>query len=269
MQLTLSLAAAVCSCIVGTAGAAQSFVRMRGLEVPGQPQEKKAKVHLDLYYESMCPYCHALLDGPFRRIWGDKDFKDRITVDLIPFGNAMVVSEDRISPGYKFFHPDAKYPVIICQHKEGECLGNEIQACVNDMHGVDTAVGLTLCMVERQVKGQGVEMSSYDCMKKLKIDPDPVKACVGSDSSRTRMISHGERSYKPELNRSYVPWVMADDKHVEMDDDHDLITPLCSMLAEPLPKLCSEPKPEKPANASLLQRAALPRSFVARALPSL
>jgi len=247
MQLTLSLAA-----IVGTAGAAQSFIRARG----GQPQAKKSVVHLDLYFESLCPYCHALLDEPFRRIWGEKDFRDRITVDLIPFGNAMVVPGDKISQGYHFFHPDATYPVIICQHKEGECLGNEIQACVNHMHGTNTAVEFTLCMVGKQVKGQGIEMSSYDCMQELKIAPQPVKNCVGSDESRTRMIGHGERSMRPQLNRSYVPWVMADDAHVEMDDDHDLITPLCAMLAEPLPKLCSEPKPEKPkANtSSLLQQ---------------
>jgi len=268
MQLTLSLAAAVCSCIVGSAGAAQSFVRARGPEVPGQ---KKATVHLDLYYESLCPYCHALLDGPFRRVWNDTDFRNRITVDLIPFGNAMVVPGDKISQGYHFFHPDAKYPVIICQHKEGECLGNEIQACVQDMHGVNTAVEMTLCMVGKQVKGQGIEMSSYDCMLDLKIEPQPVKACVGSDQSRNRMIKHGERSMMPQLNRSYVPWVMADNEHVEMDDDHDLITPLCGMLAEPLPKLCSEPKPQKPVNASsLLQRPPpLRRSPVVRAPPSL
>jgi len=241
MWALLTLAAAACS---GVAGAVSVTAR-----ASGKASGTKEKVHVEIYYESLCPDCHDLLNNDFRKIWGDEDLRARIDLELVPFGNAAVVTKETISAGYHFWHPDAKYPVIICQHKDGECLGNEIHACVNSTHGTEKMVDLVLCMVGKQVQGAGVEKSSFECMADLTIDPNKIKSCVGSDESKQRMIDHGRRSTRSELHRTYVPWVMTDNVHVDFPDDgstgHDLITPLCGMLAKPLPKLCKEPRPSR------------------------
>jgi len=168
-----------------------------------------------------------------------------------------LVAEENISPGYKFWHPNAKYPVIICQHYEGECLGNEVHACVNSTHNHEKMVDFVLCMVDKQVQGAGVEKSSFECMVDMKIDPNKIKSCVGSEENKQRMIALGKRSTRSELKRKYVPWVMTDDVHLDFPDDdekgHDLISPLCGMLSPPLPHICQEPKPSKGnKNASLI-----------------
>jgi len=241
MWALLTLAAAACS---DFAGAVRLTARASG-ELAGTQE----RVHLEIYYESMCPDCHDLLDNDFRNIWGDEDFRHRIDLELIPFGNAMVATKERISSGYQFWHPDAKYPVIVCQHQEGECLGNEIHACVNSTHGSEKMVDLVLCMVGKQVQGAGVEKASFECMADLTIDRNKIKSCVGSVGNKERMIEFGRRSTRSELHRTYVPWVMTDDVHVDFPDDgsngHDIITPLCGMLATPLPKLCKEPRPSR------------------------
>jgi interferon gamma-inducible protein 30 len=245
-----TLAAATCSGLAGAVSVSAWEDLAGAISVAGQPSGKKQKVHLEIYYESLCPYCHELLDNDFRKIWGEKDFRDRIDLELVPFGNAAVVTQDHISPGYKFWYPDAKYPVIVCQHYDGECLGNELHACANHLHGQEKMVDFVLCMVGMQAKtGAGVEKSSYQCMVDMNIDPHKMKNCVGSQENKERMMELGKRSTRSELQRKYVPWVMLDDAHVEFPDDdekgHDLITPICGMLAKPLPKLCKEPRPSR------------------------
>jgi hypothetical protein len=248
MKALLTLAAAACS---GLAGAVSVTAR-----ASGRPSVTKQKVHLEIYYESLCPDCHELLDNDFRKIWGETDFRDRIDLELIPFGNAAVVTEEHTSPGYHFWHPEAKYPAIICQHFEGECLGNEIHACANHSYGSGKMVDLVLCMVGKQAQGEGIEKSSYDCMVNLGISSSTIKSCVGSDESKQRMIDLGIRSTRSELQRKYVPWVMIDNVHVDFPDDgekgHDIITPLCGMLAEPLPQLCAEHRRSKGSKTATL-----------------
>lgn len=251
MWALLTLAAAACSGFAGAFSLTAS--------ASGKPSGTKEKVHLEIYYESMCPDCHDLFNNDVRKIWGAEDFRGRVDFDLVPFGNAAVATEEHISSGYKFWHPDAKYPIIICQHKEGECLGNEIHACVNSTHGTEKMVDLVLCMVDKQVQGAGVEKASFDCMADLTIDPKKVQSCMGSEESKQRMLDHGRRTYRSELARTYVPWVMADDVHVDFPDDgseeHDIITPLCGMLAKPLPKLCMEPRQSRGNKTAALAAA--------------
>jgi len=198
------------------------------------------KAQLTVYYETLCPYCERLFDISFRKIWEDAEFRERLDLELVPFGNAKVISRRNLAEGYQFWHPDAPDPTVVCQHWEPECLGNEIQSCAIDLFGTTDAAGLVVCMAGKHSRGHGIEMSAYDCLQELGIDPAKVKQCLGSRRSTRLTLTHGKWSTRRSLKRKYVPWVMINGRHAELDDEHDLVRPLCAVLREPKPALCNQ-----------------------------
>jgi hypothetical protein len=206
------------------------------VDKPKHPrQPSKLKVEFD--FESMCPYCHDLIANHLRLLVANDELMNRIDLEMRPFGNAMVVPEQRISKGYHFFHPDASYPVIICQHKEQECLGNALQACALDAD-YKSGLDLIVCMAVEGSKQHGLEMAAYDCMEELKLDMAALKACAQGPKGHELLVRHSQRALSPELNRTFVPWLTVNGKHLEVGDDHDVLTPLCKLMGEPKPYIC-------------------------------
>lgn len=200
------------------------------------------KVKLELDYETLCPFCEDLINNGLREIVEDEEFMSRLDLEMRPFGNAQVVPGSKISEGYHYFHPDTIYPVIMCQHKEQECLGNAIQACALNMSTQKEALELILCMANSHGSGHGLEMSAYDCVKENKMNLDALAKCAQGQMGNDLLQKIGEQASRPELNRSYVPWVTFDNKHLELGDDHNLVQALCSKMESPLPSKCSKTK---------------------------
>lgn len=220
-------------------GAAAAVVRSSGH--PHRNDQQKAQ--MTIYYETLCPYCEMLFDVSFRKIWEDDEFRERIDIDLVPFGNAKVIGRRHLSTGYHFWHTDTPNPTTMCQHDAPECLGNEIQTCAIDSLGMRQAATLVVCMAGTHSKGHSIEMAAYDCMQELGIDSNIIKQCLGSRRARRLVAGYGKRTRNRALNRSYVPWVVINGKHVELDDQHDLVRPLCTVLQEPKPAICGHVKP--------------------------
>jgi interferon gamma-inducible protein 30 len=205
-----------------------------------------AKVKLELDYETLCPYCEDLITNGLREVVEDEEFMSRLDLEMRPFGNAQVVPGSKISEGYHYFHPDAIYPVIMCQHKEQECLGNAIQACALNMTTLPQALDLILCMANGHSGGHGLEMSAYDCMKENDMNLDGLATCAQGQLGHDLLVEIGEKASRPELNRSYVPWVTFGNEHLELGDDHALVQALCSKMESPLPSKCSTTKVQAP-----------------------
>ncbi|KAL0753482.1 hypothetical protein Bca101_091150 [Brassica carinata] len=70
------------------------------------------KVKLNLYYESLCPYCQSFIADGLVKIF-DSDLHTITDLKLVPFGNAHV--SDKLT--------------VTCQHGEEECKLNAIEAC--------------------------------------------------------------------------------------------------------------------------------------------
>ncbi|KAG8096371.1 hypothetical protein GUJ93_ZPchr0013g34170 [Zizania palustris] len=60
----------------------------------GSPAE--AKVSLELYYESLCPYCSRFIVNHLAGIFED-GLIAAVDLSLVPYGNAHVVSNDTVS----------------------------------------------------------------------------------------------------------------------------------------------------------------------------
>ena len=148
------------------------------------PQAKP--VTIQVFDESMCPYCHVFFDEALSPIWDQ--VKDVVDVQLYPAGNLAVQEMAKVSDGYHFWHPvdAAKEYLFQCQHGEAECLGNHIHMCVDEMFP-DKALDLVFCMVSPTYVNSSIELSSYACMQSLQIDVDQVKACVESPAKNLRI----------------------------------------------------------------------------------
>ncbi|RLM94209.1 gamma-interferon-inducible lysosomal thiol reductase-like isoform X2 [Panicum miliaceum] len=71
------------------------------------------RVPVSVYYETLCPFCSAFVVNDLARIFHD-GVSSIADLRLVPFGNGRVSADGSIS----------------CQHGEGECQLNAIEACV-------------------------------------------------------------------------------------------------------------------------------------------
>jgi len=197
-------------------------------------------VKLEIYYETLCPYCLSLFNESVREIFKDEELMKRVDIHIYPFGNAMVIAKENISKGYQFWHEQAVYPVFKCQHEDQECLGNMIQACaIDQLKTPELYVPLTICMSSFGSQF-GIEKTSYECGVQLGIDMHSIKDCVDSRTGSELLAELGNESTRPELNRTHVPWVVINGVHEDAADDGKLLEPLCLGLEEPRPSLCNK-----------------------------
>ena len=76
------------------------------------------KVQVQLYFESLCPYCQNAITGSFAEAFAHPDFLDMADVLLVPYGNAHE-------------YADGDSWTFTCQHGVDECVYNEIENCSN------------------------------------------------------------------------------------------------------------------------------------------
>ncbi|CAI9107044.1 OLC1v1006316C1 [Oldenlandia corymbosa var. corymbosa] len=118
------------------------------------------KVTLELYYETLCPYCANLIVNYLYKIF-DTGIIDITNLKLIPYGNA------KIKP------PNS---TIVCQHGPDECLLNTIEACAIDTWpDVNEHFPFVYCVESLIYEGKRTEWET--CFEKLGLDPKPVNDC--------------------------------------------------------------------------------------------
>mmetsp|Transcript_7166 Transcript_7166/g.20128 ORF Transcript_7166/g.20128 Transcript_7166/m.20128 type:complete len:275 (-) Transcript_7166:83-907(-) len=205
---------------------------------------RDSTVNVSIYYESLCPQSLNLLNTTLRQVFSDSDLSSRISLRLVPFGNAQTIDSDHISDGYKWWHPNASFPVIICQHHETECLGNMIHACAADvLKDPQAYVPFIVCMASYG-PSTGVELTSYACGKKLGIDMESIKGCTYSERGSKLHADNGLMTSLT-LNKSYVPWVVVNGKHRKEAEGPGLVDFLCGELAAPKPAACKAGEPAR------------------------
>ena len=72
-----------------------------------------ARVSVDIFYETRCPFSLRFLNETLREVWDDQNFWKVMDVKLHPFGNARELPSNMVSKGYHFWHTKAKYPLIM------------------------------------------------------------------------------------------------------------------------------------------------------------
>ncbi|KAK3151333.1 hypothetical protein QOZ80_3AG0244520 [Eleusine coracana subsp. coracana] len=150
------------------------------------------KVSLELYYESLCPYCSRFIVKLLAGIFED-GLIDAVDLRLVPYGNAHVGSNSEIS----------------CQHGEYECFLNTVEACAIDAWPeLNKHFKFIYCVEDLVMKRQQREWES--CFAKLGFDPTPVTKCYKSDRGHKLELKYANLTDALVPPHRYVPWVVVD-----------------------------------------------------------
>ncbi|KAF7054232.1 hypothetical protein CFC21_061950 [Triticum aestivum] len=117
------------------------------------------KVHVAIYYESLCPYSVRFVANHLLKAYRD-GLLDAADLTLVPYGNAKVNA----------------HGAITCQHGPEECLLNTVEACAIDAWpDVKVHLGFIYCVSDLVMKNKHREWES--CFQKQGLDPRPVTEC--------------------------------------------------------------------------------------------
>ncbi|KAL9238907.1 hypothetical protein vseg_013275 [Gypsophila vaccaria] len=179
------------------------------------------KVPLDLYYETLCPYCANFIVNELAPIF-DNGLIDIIDLKLYPWGNAKVISGDSVA----------------CQHGPSECLLNEIDACTLDVWPLLGEHFPFISCVESLVY-EGKYTQWETCFHKLGLDPKPVIDCYSSGHGKTLTLHYGEVTNALKPPKRYVPWVVVDGQPLYEEYD-EFTSYVCKSYKGIPPSACSE-----------------------------
>ncbi|AEE83200.1 unnamed protein product [Arabidopsis thaliana] len=177
--------------------------------------ENSNKVKINLYYESLCPYCQNFIVDDLGKIF-DSDLLKITDLKLVPFGNAHISNN----------------LTITCQHGEEECKLNALEAC-----GIRTLPDPKLqYKFIRCVEKDTNEWES--CVKKSGREK-AINDCYNGDLSQKLILGYAKLTSSLKPKHEYVPWVTLNGKPL-YDNYHNLVAQVCKAYkGKDLPKLCS------------------------------
>ncbi|XP_019744441.1 gamma-interferon-inducible-lysosomal thiol reductase-like isoform X2 [Hippocampus comes] len=179
-------------------------------------------VHLDVYYESLCPDCILYLTQVLYPTW--VLLQDILCVRLVPFGNAQEIPSE------------GKY-IFKCQHGEQECLGNMIQTCLLNM--TDNAFLIIFCMEA----STDVIAAAKSCVHLYspKLSWERLMSCVDGDVGNQLMHQNALRTNALDPPHQFVPWLTINGAHtddLQKKATTSLFPLICSMYKGIKPVVC-------------------------------
>ncbi|XP_074267823.1 gamma-interferon-responsive lysosomal thiol protein [Silene latifolia] len=179
------------------------------------------KVAVDLYYESLCPYCANFIVNLLPPIFRN-GLIDIIDLNFYPWGNAKVISGDSIA----------------CQHGPSECLLNEIDACALDVWPRLSEHFPFIYCVESLVYNHNYS-EWKTCFKTLGVDQKPVMECYSSGQGKELVLKYGAETNALEPPKRYVPWVVVDGQPL-YEEYEEFMSYVCKAYKGTPPSACSE-----------------------------
>merc|ERR1712179_380414 len=121
-------------------------------------------LHLDLYYESLCPDSTRFISEQIPEMWAA--LSQEVTINFVPYGFATTTET-----------PDGELE-FECQHGPRECEGNMVQACALflTVDSPDTQVSLITCMMAASAP----DVAGPQCFAEQGLDYGLVEDCLAS-----------------------------------------------------------------------------------------
>mmetsp|Transcript_10342 Transcript_10342/g.15437 ORF Transcript_10342/g.15437 Transcript_10342/m.15437 type:complete len:154 (-) Transcript_10342:199-660(-) len=151
------------------------------------------------------------------KAWNTEGWQDIVNVTLVPYGNAEMDSEGRIT----------------CQHGDGECKGNRWEQCAI-AHYPDTKdyFPFYYCM---EKAGDDMLSSVKDCASEANMDYSVLSTCFNSAESQA--LQKKAAAMTPS-DHQYVPWVLVDGKLSPSDGDN-ILQEVCDKYKGIKPSVCN------------------------------
>ncbi|CAK8565991.1 unnamed protein product [Lathyrus sativus] len=186
------------------------------------PPQSHNKVSLELYYESLCPYCADFIVNYLPEIF-QHDLLSIVDLKLVPWGNAQVKGNS----------------TFVCQHGRYECLLNTVEACAIDIWpNLDKHFSFIYCIEDLALQGKRREWES--CYKKLGLNSTLVDDCYLGERGKELDLKLASETNALQPPHEYVPWVVVDGKPLYEDSDN-FISYICKAYkGTDAPKICTQ-----------------------------
>ena len=160
---------------------------------------------MELYFESLCPYCQDAITGSFAEAFSTPGFLDMADVLLVPFGNA-----------HEYANGDSW--TFTCQHGDSECVYNEIENCSNKyISDPLTAFNFINCVESNDKKRQYVYQDVIDlCTAPLSAaETASINSCWNSEEGID--LHHASAQLTAALVPAHecVPWMIGQGVHTD------------------------------------------------------
>ncbi|KAL8496625.1 hypothetical protein ACS0TY_020353 [Phlomoides rotata] len=178
------------------------------------------KVTLEVYYETLCPYCSNLIVNYLYKLF-DSDLKSITDLRLIPYGNAKI-----------------KNGTIVCQHGPWECVLNTVESCAIDAWPDVDHFPFIYCVETLVYQNNYTYWET--CFEKLGLDATPVTDCYNSDRGTQLELRYAAETNALQPPHKYVPWVVVDGQPL-YDDYEDFASYICKAYkGSATPSACTE-----------------------------
>ncbi|XP_076957228.1 gamma-interferon-responsive lysosomal thiol protein-like [Bidens hawaiensis] len=179
------------------------------------------KVKLNLYYESLCPFCQNFILNDLPKIY-DNGLIDIIDLKLSPYGNAKLLDNG----------------TIVCQHGKQECKLNTVEACaINAWPAIDEHLRFITCV--ESFADQGKHHDKWKtCFQKLKLGPEDVNDCINSGLGYMLELQYADEIGALRPPHRYVPWVTVNGQPL-LEDYEKFTSYVCKAYKGPnVPRAC-------------------------------
>lgn len=159
------------------------------------------KLKIELFTESLCPYCIAFLTTSFKTAINTKGIELLADFSIYPYGNAYQSLFDK---KWKFK----------CQHGTKECYGNLMQNCVLHHTTFRTGIDFILCFEENVGSfHEDIDEIGQHCAGVLNIDFNEIKNCINTDMGNHIQHEVATKTEALRPPRRHVPWIVVNSQH--------------------------------------------------------
>jgi interferon gamma-inducible protein 30 len=177
------------------------------------------KVKVELYSESLCPYCAQFIVNYLNPFFNN-GLIDIVELRIIPYGNAHVV--------------DGK---LVCQHGPDECELNIIQTCsIRLWPKVTDWFPFIYCLetLDRSTAAKNWK----SCVHPSHLDLDPLIECSASPLGAKLEMEFAAETDRLQPPHKYVPWVLVNGEPL-LDNYEDVAAYVCKAYQGNKPAVCS------------------------------
>ncbi|KAL5580668.1 hypothetical protein UlMin_013110 [Ulmus minor] len=170
---------------------------------------KSDRVSLELYYETLCPFCADLIVNDLAKLF-KSDVISIVDLKLVPYGNARVKSNNSIT----------------CQHGPEECFLNTVEACaINIWPQLNVHFPFVHCVETLANEFKYNEWES--CLEKLNLDSIPITDCYTGKYGKKLELQYAAETKALKPPHQYVPWTVLNGQKIDIMDYEDLVSNIC------------------------------------------
>lgn len=185
-------------------------------------EEAPAKVQVDLYMETLCPYCARFVHKQLGDLYESDGFADIMQLRVIPWGNA---------------HNDTGSPV--CQHGAVECEMNTVLSCVTALHP-DQADWFPFAWCTEGASALSIAATAERCARGSGLDWDKIQACAAGDMGARLQREAAAATAALRPAHQWVPWVVVNGVPI-LDDAANVKQYICVAYSGKRPPACFDP----------------------------